>query len=438
MSLHSPLLDCAKEKMELTSAVQQSGTQPLRKRLYATNQPRILLETLSSRTTVLLLVLTYICFIVCEVIDFRSIEAGFSNNAAFRLESLPCPANFPVPSPVTFGCLQSDNSTWAGTVLSLRNVISVQLDVRRDNITAPIEHDKDNVTVTAININYDLHLWACYLSGGCGNSFSKDLSGLDPGQWHQVLTLTNQPLFIDTTDAVKNRFVQAPLINITFQNQESTPTNGIVKSYYCTVRYLNLPAPSALIFNQPLVTSDLSHVMQVVNRPSPYASTIATIILLVATTALTAAYIPIVHKYQNGKWLPEQIWIVVYLVALIAYQNPIYSAITLQESVAPGAAYASYVLDNLAQSTFLVTWLCLADAVHNKPGHSLVFYAPKVGFGIFFFTVSLVTLTYEFPDLSKAFLKSSDRSPVEAVANWPQNVQITFCAFSLMFLLLFW
>ena len=448
LHLQSPLLDGQSLMQERPSSFASRrsarATAPSfagvnsKSKFFSTNQPKILLETLAARTTVLLLLLTYICFIVCEVIDFQSIEAGFSANAAFPLESLPCPALFPNPAPVTFGCLQSDNTTWTGTVLSLSNVISVQLDVRRSNITTPIEHDKDNVTVTAININYDLNLWACYKSGGCGGSFSKDLSGLAVSEWHQVLTLTNQPLYIDTADAVKVGYVQAPLINITFQNQESVPTNGIVKSYYVTVKYLGLPSPTELVFDKPLVTEDLTYVMQVVNRPSPYASTILTIILLILTVCVTAAYIPIVIKYQNGQWLPEQVWIVIYLVALIAYQNPIYSAITLQESVAPGAAYASYVLDNLAQSTFLVIWLCFADAVHHRHEGRLRFYLPKVLFGLFFFTVSLVTLTYEFPDLSEAFLKSSDRSPVEAVENWPESVKITFCAFSLMFLLLFW
>jgi hypothetical protein len=464
-SLHKPLLSEV-EKMELTEHPEQQGDDEPRPRLsikmalplqrdsssvrhatYANNQPKILLETISARTVILLLLLTYVCFIICEIIDFRTLEQSFSTNSLFSLESLPCPSSQQgsTPSSSTRGCLSNGNTTWSGTVLSLANVISVQINVKRANITEALIRDAPHNVSLPVTLFYNLNLWACYESGGCGDSFATSFttaSKASATQWHSVLELSNAALYIDTTEAIKLGYVQAPLVNITFQNQESVPTNGIVKSYYASVEYLEPLPPVGVVVINPIVTSSLTYEFQIVNRPSTFGSTVATILLIILTVFLTAAYVTVVQMYQKNQWLAEQRWLVVYFLALIMYQNPIYSAITVDptQSVSPGAAYASYVFDNLGQAIFLVLWLCFADSVHNKPGSraKLFFYLPKVAFGLFFFTVSLVVLTYQFPDLSQAFLETADRSPVEAVANWPEKVKITYCAFSLMFLLLFW
>lgn len=455
MSLESPLLPSYSDKMEMTSEVershhraadlrsefkQQNSTSYTRQQIYALHQPKILLETITARTTVLMLFITYFFFFVCWAIDFQTLQLGFSNNANFVLGSMPCQNQLvtPLPASSTSGCLTHDNTTWSGTVLKVSNVISVQLSIRRDNITAPLIDAISTKNSTVFMINYELNLWACYYSDGCGENFPSGISRLASKEWKQVLTLPSQEMYIDTSTALTDGYVTAPLMNITFQNQESVPTNGIVKSYFVSVQYLDLPPPG-IVFVSPLVTPDLYYDFQIVNRPSPFVSTIATITLLVLTILLTSAYTTIVYRYQT-QWLPEQVWLVVYFVALIMFQNPIYSAITLntEESAAPGAAYASYFLDGLAQSAFLVIWLCFADSVNNRHGAKLCFYVWKLLFGLTFFVVSIVILTYQFPDLSSESFLTSERSPVQAVANWPEDVKITFCVFSLLFLVLFW
>ena len=458
MSLESPLLSASQhnsDKMELLEAgsnhrttLGQTSVNPRMSnaRFYATNHPKIMLETITARTTVLMLLITYVCFILCEVIDFHTLQQSFSTNSLFDLGSLPCGASGASPSSETYGCLSNGNTTWSGTVLDLKNVISVQLTFRRSNASSYLETRSRNAS-SVIDVTYNLNLWACYDEQGCGHNFASSLSSLAAGAWHSVLALSNQPSYASTVtlnppDQIISYDSQItfPVINTTFQNQESVPTNGIVKSYYVSVQYLSLsPDASALI--QPSTISPVDYQFLILRRPSTYLSTIATIVLMVLTILLAAAYIAIVLKYQRNKWLSEQRWIVIYFAALIMYQNPIYSAITLNasESTAPAAAYASYVLDNAGQATFLVLWLCFADSVHNKASTSKTgFYLPKLTFGLIFFTVTIVVLTYQFPDLSQAFLQSSGRSPVEAVANWPQEVKDTFCTFSLMFLLLFW
>jgi len=412
------------------------------KRVYAVNKPRIFLETLSGRTASMILILTYFFFIACELIDIQDVQQSFKENSSVVMYSYSCSVSPPIPTPVSsplpgtlgYGCLQ-DNSTWIGTIKGVQNVISIQLSLRRDNITAS---EASSFPTDGISVPYSLNVWACYEPGGCGSEFAPALTDDSKNLWHQVLTLSSSSnsllVQLDKTNTGVQH-VSYPLFSSTFQNQESIPTNGLVKSYYIAVSYSE-NAYNSLLFTDAM-TSAITYSFDIVTRPASQAFPIATIILMFFTFLVMVFYIAIVQKEQSHQWLPEQQWLVVYFVALLIYQNPVYCTLAFLSYVPAGAAYASYFLDALGQAIFLVVWLFFADSVQYKESSLGAFFGPKVSFGLVFFATSLVTLTFQFPDLTSVSSVGTNRSPTQAVYNWPTQTKITFSSFSLVYLLLF-
>ena len=315
-------------------------------RVYANNVPRIFLETITARTAVIIIFITYFFFVVCEVIDLQDILAGFSENASVSLFSLQCKEELANNS-MTYGCLQG-NKTWVAQIVGLSNILSVSLSVNEVNITLPRSVPKG----TVIPLAYNLDLWACYQAHGCGDNFANFITDNSLTEWHPVLTIPNQIVYIDTDlISVTNPSVSVPLFNNTFQNQESIPTNGLVKSYYIQIVYLNdLSLPDSLSPTEQV--SSVTYVLDFKNRPLFVSYTIVTIFLFCITTILLFSYIYIVDREQKTRWLPEQRWLVLYIVALLLYQNPVYCVIIWINNAPPWAAYSSYFIDQLGQVSF--------------------------------------------------------------------------------------
>jgi hypothetical protein len=405
-------------------------------RIYASNAPKIVLETITARTSLLIIALTYIIFIVGFSIDIWTTYQSFtsSNYAISAYSCTDYPSNV-FYSGQTVGC--SQDNTWNATVTHLSNVLSVKLTVQQNNLTIAIPA---NASGSSFTVEYNVKLWACYEENGCGSSFKNDDTYTnDPSVWQKVLFLDDQNLEINlNTDEGNNDqgpFLNYYLITNTFQNQESIPTNGLVKSYFILVEYTsnqyNLFS-GANTATQPYITYSFDVVM----RPQQSAEDAITVVLLFLTIVLLGFYIDVLRKEKIV--LSEQKWLVAYIILLIFFQNPVYCVIVWLSSSSgwtSSAAYTSYLINDIAQCGLFILWLLFADSLHRKTKDRYLFYGPKIFMGFLIFLTAVVILTFQFPGLQAA---SDQRDALVAVANWSNTLQLEFIVFTLSYLSLIW
>lgn len=401
-------------------------------RIYASNAPKILLETISARTAALIIALTYFFFIVGFCMDFYTTYRSF-HSSNYKLSALPCSEE-----QVHYGHSQdywscSSGKYWNSTITHLTNVISVKLDVEQYNVSSITSNITD-----PFDILFNVDMWACYNEDGCGRDFASDsYYTSDPNTWQHVYTKVDQRLRVDVdVDVVKESGVEElskSLIPSTFQNQESIPTNGLVKSYFLSVEYTQDPY-DIFITEKNDSYHYTTYNFDVVERPRQLPVNAITIVLLFVTLSVLSWYVWML--YHQKKVLSEQKWVVAYFVLLVMFQNPVYCVIVFY-SEAPNAetAYVSYVIGYLAQSGLFILWLLFADSVHRKTTSKAYFYIPKVLIGLVIFTFGILILTFQFPGLN-AHVDDHTRSAVQAVANWTPSLRKKFIAFTIMYLLL--
>lgn len=425
------------------------------KRSVMINAPHILLETINARTAGIIIVATYLCFIVSFIIDFNTTYTSFNgNNDDFRLGSRLCSStNSSLQvSKGPWGCW-SDVKTWHGSVDNLSNVLLVTLAVKRDNFTLA---DAINSTVDPF-IFFNVDLFACFLESGCGNHFVPTKKTPALKVWQRVLSTSGYRQSLLTTSDLQLSLTQQPLEGTffsIFQNQESLPTNGLVKSYYVQVSFLYeqtalISATSSFTSSSSTSTSSSSStssslssatlppqptafVMSIASRPPSLGYNVATILLFIATVFVLAAYILMMRRKAWPEWIQEQKWLVVYLVCIILYQNPIYIIVNFHATAV--GAFLAYFISDLAQACLLVVWLLFADSVRSQEMSPLRFYLPKVLAGLAIFLTNLIILSFQFP----SFSPESGRNPVESVYNWRSADKLLFVGASMCFLVLFW
>ena len=331
----------------------------------------------------------------------------------------------------------NSTSSWVGIVTSLENIISVELKIdlinasfiTRNNTVVPI---KQAFNSKYNDITYNVSIYCCYQADGCKNQFSSDVT-VDPYAWYLVLENTNQQMdFSKNTYNSDSQLASDILLGYTFQNQEALPMRGKVQSYLFFVNFTQYAAGPEYVLSLAPGTS-VQYVMLLITRPWVISTYICTIILLVATLALLYAYVNTLLTYNRNKlWLPEQKWIVWYLILIIMYQNPIFCVIVWLSKATTNAIYSSYMLDSFAQSALFVIWLLFSDGLRRKVvTNRLVFYGPKVLFGTVIMGLQYVVLTLQFCSLDPS---NRTRTPLEAVQQWSYGVKIVFCIFSCGFL----
>jgi hypothetical protein len=132
---------------------------------YASSAPKIMLEVVSARSATLIILVTYSVFIIGFLIDIFTTFQSFRGSDKYLIGQVCTSDISPIYySDKTIGCYE-DNS-WQGMVINLRNVISMQLDVRRNNISYL------NLPSEPGYLVYNVDLWACYQANGCGNTFT--------------------------------------------------------------------------------------------------------------------------------------------------------------------------------------------------------------------------------------------------------------------------
>jgi hypothetical protein len=400
-------------------------------RMYAINAPKIFLETITARTTLIIIAVTYIVFIAGFITDIHTTYTSF-NSSNYALSAYSC-SNYGASvftSGETWSC--SSNNQWNSTVTNLNNVLSVKLSVQQSNLT---NFFPSNVNRT-FTITFNVKLWACFESDGCDNDFHlSDTYTSDPTVWQKVLFLTNVNLDINLrNDASKSDGgeLTSILISNTFQNQESIPTNGLVKSYFIFVEYVTAPYNIYTAIEreyQPYI----SYSFDVVTRPTQPIADSLTVALMFLTLCVFCGYCYVIS--QSAKILSEQLWLIGYFILLILFQNPVYIVIVWFHNPppSPGAAYGSYFITNLAQSGLFILWLLFADTLHRKTRNKLVFYGPKVLVGFLIFLFESLILTFQFPSISA----DNTRDSLAAVANWSTVMQVEFITFTFGYLFFF-
>lgn len=408
-------------------------------RVYANNQPKIFLETITARTATLVIAITYIFFIIGFTIDFYATYNSF-HSSNYDLKSSSC-INSNITHSDQYGC--SSLSTWNGTLTHLENIISVKLNVRNDNVT-DIRNKNITLEYDDFKIEFTLYLWACYNKKGCGTSFKNDYGYTnDPNIWQKVLATTKESVTLNfEKDFSRNSkkddsySVSIELIPSTFQNQESIPSNGLIKSYFLDIEYLmdNYDLFSNQGDDQQ---NSITYTFDIVNRDAQVAINVITIILLVMTLIILGIYIYILTRQK--KVLSEQLWVVAYFFLLILFQNPVYCVIVFFKSPPSiNAAYGSYVLGYIAQSGLFILWLLFADSVHRKTSTKSYFYIPKILIGLIIFIFGILILTFQFPGVEVKHDSITSHNAVEAVDDWSDTIKERFIVITIIYLLLIW
>ena len=222
---------------------------------YAQNAPKILLEVISARSALMILASTYIVFLCCFVYDVNSTVQNFSGGINMvgtgSCADLDIDGNSFWTTGGKWGCTlvpyetgSSSPGVWVGRVGNLTNVISVALRFNKMNITAlqigdasisvdDIAQDEDlQNSIATQGVEYTLNLYACFHSNDCSR-----FSGDRGHKWHTVLSmdsLDNTAVEMFTPDF---REVHHSVCGNTFQNQESLPTKGLVRSYLAVVEF---------------------------------------------------------------------------------------------------------------------------------------------------------------------------------------------------------
>eukprot|EP01031_Cornospumella_fuschlensis_P035104 gene35104-42518_t len=336
MALDDPLLE-NESKHSGTKQMEKNKTDYLAGRIYANNAPRIILETITARTATIIIFCTYIVFIVSFSYDLLQTYRSFTSSK-YKIDAYSCgftPVINSDDKPDYDGCSYQGN--WNSTVTDLSNVISISLNVKQINVTSLLQN-----ATNSFSIEYNAELWACYDENGCGNNFQySETYTTDKHIWQKVLSLTSESVNVDLDRDLKNDddgTLQVDLITNTFQNQESIPTNGLVRSYYISVSYIQ--APYDLFSAEDEDTQQyITYEFDVVNRSQQRVADGLTIVLLVAMVALLVAYVHVLRKSSKKRpILSEQKWIVGYFVLVIMFQNPVYLIIVWFSSPPPPAA----------------------------------------------------------------------------------------------------
>jgi hypothetical protein len=242
--------------------------------LFANNAPKILLETVTATTAAVILFLTLLLFIVGFTVDFITLYENFENDS----RSFYSASHF-------------SNNVWNATITDVTNVLAINFVVNQYNLSSVFSlgpaDNKYNIlnntqpycktvntqsTSCTFNIKFNVYVWACYNSDGCGN---KKLDGFVDDQtnnndWQQVLVSENQQQSFTLTNMEKNYFsnpanyVELYLIRIMFQNQESVPSNGLIKSYYLKVEYID-PITPMFVQNSMSITYKFTVITRPVN-----------------------------------------------------------------------------------------------------------------------------------------------------------------------------
>lgn len=407
------------------------GDDDFKGKSYRGNAPKIMLETISARTAFIIVAITYLTFALGFLFDLRSTVLGFRTGIT-RLPSETCDSqNITIGytendygcTDISFDQNETKQSTWTGHVTDFSNVISVALQAKFTNTSYLINSALDDDFIKSVVLKYNIELYCCYQPHYCGQVGSSD------SKWKRVLKEENRKIYLSDFYESGDETLKVNVLPTTFQNQEALPDNGKVESYMIFVTYFDLSP------NEDFA-SNLEYTFGSLTRKSMLTARIMLQFCVVFSLVVIALYVIALRKrYASlSLTLPEQRWILWFMIMVVFFQNPIYCVVVWQSDPAVEAVFATYVMDAFAQSGFFTLWLLFADSLRKHTHSSVYFYLPKLLMGLLMFVVNLTVTVMQFPTLSAA----SDRSPVEATAMWSDDTKLALILFSISFLGLLW
>lgn len=406
-------------------------------KIYAPHAPRILLEIMTGRSAAIVIAITWIVFLIGFTVDLVTTYRSFhSSNYALGANSCS-DYNFTEIKRLNlaqYGCSYGGDS-WNSSVTHLSNVISFGLSVQQTNLTSLLSNSSVSTT---FDIKYDLQVWTCYNENGCGSNFEQGSAYTeDANVWQPVLSLSPETASVDLSTDITSykdgKKLEIQLITNTFQNQESIPTNGLVKAYHINLQYLSDPY-NLFSGDDPATLATTSYTMNIVRIPANHVAAGFNVFLLIITIAGMIYYCYIISRLK--KVISEQKWLIAYFVLVILFQNPVYCVIFwFKTPPSPTAAYAAFIVSNIAQAGLFSLWLLFASSYQRKKRSIFLFYVPKLLVGGFILSSAIAILTYQFPSLS---IPATDRSAVQAVQNWSDELKQSLVAVTILFLSGIW
>jgi hypothetical protein len=348
------------------------------------------------------------------------------------------------------GCTRYENSsnsgtlTWIGHAQDFTNVISVSVKAKLSNTSSIFYNGSyidDDEILDGLTFQYDLDLYCCYTDTDCGSvdtqfegeegqrtgEMMRNENMNDNKGWKKVISIKQRKVHLDKYLSLEDDHSTAvTFLSNTFQNQESLPSEGKVKSYLV---YIHYDKDYSAYYE---AWSSLSYTFRDISRPNTPIVDNFLPVLICLTCILFIGYVYCLatvnqkkehdqdhHNQQQQQQghsttflydiLPEQRWLIYYLLAVICFQNPIYCIVSRLQNPSPAAVYSCYVLDALSEATLITIWLLFSDGLSRQMGNIWTFYLPKMMVGICVFSVNIVVLTLQFPSINF----HDHRSPVE-------------------------
>ena len=255
----------------------RSESSELKSLHYAQNAPKILLEVISARSALVILASTYVFFLCSFGYDVNSTVQNFSGGINLvgtgSCDDIGVDHNSLWNTGGQWGCTltpyvsgSDEPGVWVGRVGNVTNVISVALRFNKMNITSL---DIDNITTSVEDIelnedlqdsmssqwvDYQLRLYACFHQEICSKNSN------DRGhKWHSVLNMESNNVVADMF-APDFREVHHSVCGNTFQNQESLPTKGLVRSYLAVVEFWGDGVDTVVEPGEPLCCTALHNI----------------------------------------------------------------------------------------------------------------------------------------------------------------------------------
>ncbi|GLD93593.1 hypothetical protein PINS_up002185 [Pythium insidiosum] len=374
-----------------------SGTGPLRH----VADPRIRLETLSSRATYTVLWITYLSFVLALVLPYLQSQGYLETVITLPgavcddrpLPVAPCIAVDTAKNIAKWSAIVNNVSWYAGAI-QLR--VSIQDLVFESNLTAAL-HPADMRTSVdeksrtkmrgGFNDSWDLaDVELDVADEAFALHYDVLLYGVDIERHHRLATRliaseTNQSVWVTCPSRVACSSTR--LLEVT----DELGGDGF-ESYLVTLvfkgLYPNLKARQ--ITYEFAYTKPAIHVGELIVRTG---------LLLTTILSLPCWFIAVLNGV--GSWhdvLPVQRWVLALGIVLMLWQNPVYTAVEWVRNVNVRTRFVAEACEAFAQAFFYVFWLKLMD--HRRGWRSVV---PKLVFGIALLSVDIGMSMLRLPSL---------------------------------------
>ncbi|TMW64912.1 hypothetical protein Poli38472_009079 [Pythium oligandrum] len=351
-------------------------------------QPKIRLETLSSRAAATVLWITYLSFALALAVPYLQSQGYLET--VIKLPGGVCDPHHQPDEPCIYVDKAKNAARWSAYVNNVSWLAgSVQIRLNVDHLRNTSSGmgsalfanglgDASNTTAMALDVldesfafHYDLYLYGLDLE-------------IAPASKDWITTEYNQTVWVTCPSAVACN--PAKLLDLS-RDFDGMGGNGY-ESYLLIIVFKGL-YPNVIGHN---ITYDFAY-----TKPAIHISEliIRSGFLLATVLALPCWLIAVLNFHESWRSvLPVQKWVLALGVVLILWQNPIYATIEWYRSISLRTRFVSDTCESFAQSFFYVFWLKLMD--HEGNTKSLL---RKVLFGLVLFGVDTSMTVLRMPKL---------------------------------------